>query len=175
MLWIIVLVVAAAIAILLLKAAGKPPAFSIQRATDINAPPEKIFALINDFHGWLLWSPWEGIDPTLKRTYGGPASVPGTTYAWEGDKKVGTGRMEITQSVPASKIVIKLDFLKPFEAHNVTTFTLAPHGSATNVVWTMTGQQSFMLRLISTFFDMDKSVGGDFARGLAKLKTEAEK
>jgi uncharacterized protein YndB with AHSA1/START domain len=175
MVWIVVLVVAAAIAILLLKAASKPPAFSIQRAIDIAAPPEKIFALVNDFHGWVLWSPWEGIDPTLKRTYSGPDSGTGATYAWEGNKKVGSGRMEITQSVPASKIVIKLDFLKPFEAHNIANFTLAARGSVTNVVWTMTGQQPFIFRLITLFFDMDKSVGSDFARGLAKLAAEAEK
>jgi uncharacterized protein YndB with AHSA1/START domain len=160
---------------LLIYASTKPDTFQIQRAATIQAPPEKIFPLFNDFHNWTSWSPWEKMDRNLKRTYSGPASGPGAVYEWEGNKKVGQGRMEIAETSPPSKLTIKLDFLKPFEAHNTTVFTLVPQGNSTNVTWTMHGQQPFMFKVMKTFIDMDKLVGKDFEAGLANLKSIAEK
>jgi len=122
---------------LLAFAATRPDTFSVVRATTIKAPPEKIYPLIADFHGWSAWSPWEKLDPAMKRTFEGPASGKGAIYAWEGDSKVGAGRMEITDATPASKVVIKLDFLKPIEGHNTTEFALAPAGDGTRVTWDM--------------------------------------
>ena len=132
---VLVVVVAA----LLIYAATLPDSFRIERSAVLKAPPEKIFALINDFHPWPAWSPWEKVDPALKRSYSGAPSGKGAAYAWEGNNKVGSGRMEILESVPASRIAIKLDFLKPFEAHNMAEFTLAPAGGGTTVTWAMSG------------------------------------
>lgn len=156
-------------------AATKPDTFSVERGTTIAAPPATVHALINDFHEWSRWSPWEKLDPAMKRTYGGPASGVGATYGWEGNGDVGAGRMEVTASVPASSVTLKLDFLKPFEAHNVIEFTLTPAGDSTKVLWRMHGPNNFLNKLISVFVSMDKMVGPDFEKGLVDLKAAAEK
>lgn len=170
--WSLVIIVIAVLAILAV-AAMKPDTFSLQREADINAPPEKVFALINDFRDWTKWSPWEKLDPGLQRTHSGAASGKGAVYAWSGNKKVGQGRMEILDASP-SAIKIKLDFLKPFEAHNITDFTLAPRDGGTHVSWTMSGPLNFMMKLMHVFMNMDKMVGKDFEAGLANLKAAAE-
>lgn len=174
MLKIIGIVVLVALVAVLILAATKPDTFRVQRSASIKAPPERIFALINDFHRWGVWSPWEKKDPAMKRTFGGNDSGIGATYAWEGNKDVGKGSMEIVESSPSSKIRIKLDFLSPFEAHNTATFTLEPQGDATSVVWVMDGPAIFITKLMQVFFNMDKMVGKDFEAGLADLKTAAE-
>jgi Polyketide cyclase / dehydrase and lipid transport len=172
---IIVVVLVVGIAAVLGFAATKPDAFRIQRAMSMKAPPEKIFPLINDFHSWASWSPWEKLDPALKRTYSGAASGQGAVYEWEGNKKVGQGRMEILESSPSSKVLIKLDFIKPFEAHNTAEFTLDRQGDSTTVTWIMNGQQPYMFKVMSVFFSMDKMIGKDFETGLANLKSITEK
>lgn len=163
------------LAALLVYAATKPDTFRVQRATSIKAPPEKIFALINDLQGWSAWSPYEKLDPGMKRSHSGAANGKGAVYAWEGNGKVGAGRMEITQSSPPSKVAIKLDFAKPFEAHNIAEFTLEPKGDSTNVTWAMYGPNLYVSKLMSIFFSMDNMIGKDFETGLANLKTIAEK
>jgi hypothetical protein len=171
----IAIIVVVLIAILLVWAATRPDSFSVQRTATINAPPEKIYPLINDFHAWPAWSPWEKLDPAMKRTYSGAASGPGSVYAWDGNKDVGSGRMEITNAAAPSKVDIKLDFLRPFEAHNITEFTLQPTGGATNVTWRMHGPQPYVMKLMGIFSNMDTMVGKDFEAGLANLKAVAEK
>jgi hypothetical protein len=148
---IIAVILAIAIAVILILAANKPVTFRVQRAASIKAPAERIFPLINDFHQWGGWSPWEG------------------------DKNVGTGRMEILEAAAPSKIVIKLDFIKPFEAHNTAEFTMLPQGDATNLTWQMHGPTPFMHRVMQLFMDFDKLVGKDFEAGLANLKKLTEK
>ena len=128
---IIAIVLAIAVAIVLILAATKPATFSVQRAISIKAPAEKIFPLINDFHQWKSWSPYENKDPAMKRSYSGAASGKGAVYGWEGNKNVGSGRMEILDASAPSKIVIKLDFFTPFEGHNTAEFTMLPQGDAT--------------------------------------------
>jgi uncharacterized protein YndB with AHSA1/START domain len=172
---VIVGVVALVVVAILIFAATKPDTFRIQRSTTIQAPPEKVFPLINDFRSWQSWSPWEKIDPNLKRTFAGPAEGQGAVYEWEGNKKVGQGRMEITESSPPSRLAIKLDFIKPFEAHNAVEFTTARRGDSTDVTWAMQGSQPFMLKVMCLFMSMDKMVGKDFEKGLANLKALAEK
>jgi uncharacterized protein YndB with AHSA1/START domain len=173
---IIAVVVAIAIAIVLILAATKPDTFSVQRAAAVKAPPEKIFPLINDFHQWGTWSPWEGKDPGMKRTYSGTASGRGAVYAWDGNKNVGSGRMEILDASSPSKIVIKLDFFKPFEAHNTAEFTVLPQGDgATNISWVMHGPAPFMSKIMQVFMNIDKMVGKDFEIGLSNLKKLTEK
>jgi len=168
-------VLALLIAAFLIYAATRPDSFRIQRSTSVKAPPEKVFALINDFRKWPTWSPWEKIDPALKRSYGGPASGKGAVYAWEGNNDVGHGRMEIDETSSPTKIVIKLDFLKPFEAHNIAEYTLAKQGDATNVTWAMYGPSPYLAKLFGVFCSMDSMVGTKFEEGLANLKALAEK
>jgi uncharacterized protein YndB with AHSA1/START domain len=156
-------------------AATKPDTFRVQRATAMKAPPEKIFVLVNDFQRWGSWSPYETKDPAMKRAYSGPTSGKGAVYAWEGNGQVGQGRMEIADTTPPSKIVLQLDFVKPFEAHNIVEFTLEPKGDSTTVTWDMQGPTPYMAKIVHVFFNMDKMVGGDFETGLANLKTIAEK
>ncbi len=171
----IAIVVVVALAALLLFAATRPDSFRVERKATIQAPPEKVYGLLNDFHQWPLWSPWEKIDPAMKRTLGGPSSGVGATYAWEGNKDVGAGRMEIKESTPASKIHIQLDFMQPFESHNQTDFILTPQGNSTEVTWAMYGPANFMTKLMSVFSSMDGMVGPDFEKGLANMKAMAEK
>src|SRR5512146_2170299 len=167
---VVVLVVA-----LLGYAATRPDSFRVERSTSINAPPEKIFALINDLHRWQSWSPFEKKDPAMKRTLSGAPNGKGAMYEWDGNKEIGKGRMEITDASPPSRVTIQLDFVKPFEAHNVVDFTLEPRGDATNVTWTIQGPSPFISKVIGIFCNMDKMIGKDFETGLASLKTEAEK
>ena len=172
---IIAIIVVVLLAALLGFAATRPDIFRVQRATSIKAPPEKIFALINDFHSWGSWSPWEKMDPTMKRTHSGAANGKGAVYEWEGNNKVGKGRMEIMDTSPPSKVTIKLDFVKPFEGHNIAEFTLEAKGDSTNVTWAMYGPNPYIAKLIHMFFNMDNMIGKDFETGLANLKTVAEK
>jgi hypothetical protein len=175
----VVLAVAAAVVVLFAGvlgfAATKPNSFRIQRSATVDAPPEKIFALVDDLPGWVSWSPFERLDPALKRTYSGPSAGVGATYGWEGNDQAGKGRMEITESSPSSKIVIKLDFDKPFEAHNIAEFTFEPKGDSTVVTWAMHGPSPYMMKVMTLFFSMDDMVGKEFETGLANLKTIAEK
>ncbi len=172
---IIAVVLAIAIAILLILAATKPDTFTVRRATTVKAPPERIFPLINDFHQWGTWSPYETKDPAMKRTYSGAASGNGAVYAWQGNKNVGSGRMEILDSSVPSKIVIKLDFFAPFEGHNTAEFTMLPQGDVTNVTWLMHGPVPFMGKIMHVLMNIDRMVGKDFEIGLANLKRLTEK
>jgi len=172
---IIAVVLAIAIAAVLVLAATKPDKFSVQRGAIMKTPPERVFSLINDFHQWGTWSPWENKDPAMKRTYSGAESGKGAVYAWDGNKNVGSGRMEILDASSPSKIVIKLDFFKPFEGHNTAEFTMLPQGDATTVTWLMHGPAPFMSKVMQVFMDLDKMIGRDFEAGLANLKTLTEK
>ena len=175
MLKIIAIVLAVVVIAILGIAMTKPDSFSVQRKASIQAPPDKIFPLINDFHNWNAWSPWEKLDPAMNRTHSGAASGKGAVYEWDGNSKVGKGRMEVTSIQPA-KTSIKLDFLKPFEGHNTADFVLEPEGSATRVTWVMYGPLNFVPgKLMSVFTTMDKMIGDDFQRGLANLKAASEK
>ena len=174
MLKIIGLTVVVPIIALLVFAATRQGTFRVQRASIVNAPPEKIFALINDLHRWRVWSPYENKDPAMKRTLSGAAHGKGAVYEWEGNKDVGKGRMEISDTSPPSRVLIKLDFVRPFEAHNIVEFTLEPNGDSTNVTWAMRGSSPYLARLMSIFFSMDSMIGKDFEAGLANLKAVAE-
>jgi uncharacterized protein YndB with AHSA1/START domain len=170
----IAVVLALAIAAVLILAATKPSSFSVRREATVQAPAEKIFPLINDFHQWIVWSPWEHRDPALKRSYSGAESGKGAVYGWEGNKNVGSGRMEIRESTVPSKIVIQLDFLKPFEAHNTAEFTMLPQGDGTHVTWVMHGPAPFINKVMQVFMNLDRMIGKDFEAGLANLKKAAE-
>ena len=171
----IAIVIVVMIAAILIFAATKPETFTVQRAASIKAPPEKIFAVLDDFHNWGVWSPWEKMDPDMKRTFSGAANGKGAVYEWQGNSKVGQGRMEITDATEPTQVAIKLDFIKPFEGHNVAEFLLQPNGDATNVTWTMRGPSPYIAKVMSVFCNMDTMIGKDFEAGLANLKAATEK
>ena len=175
MLKIVLGVVVLAVVVLLGLAAARPNAFVVKRTATINAPPEKLEPMVSDFHQWGAWSPYETMDPNMKRTYGGPANGVGATYSWVGNDKVGTGGMEIQKVTPGREVVFDLHFIKPFKANNTGRFTFEPEGAATKVTWAMEGSYPFIGKLMGMFFDMDKMVGKDFENGLAKMKAAAEK
>lgn len=165
----------AAIALLLLFASTRPDSFRVERSISIQAEPAKVYALLNDFHHFPSWSPWQHLDPAMQTTHSGAASGQGAVYAWTGNDAVGSGRMEIVQTVPNASVTIRLDFLKPFEAHNTTQYSLASNGGTTTVTWAMFGPSPYISKLMGVFVSMDSMIGKDFERGLAKLKAVAEK
>jgi hypothetical protein len=147
--------------------------FEVTRSATVKANAAAVHALIDDFHEWTKWSPWEDVDPNLQRTYSGPDSGVGAKYAWSGNRKAGQGSMKITSSTP-EQIGVELSFLKPWKATNDVTFTLTPSGSGTQVTWRMTGEQKGMAAIFGKIVKMDKLVGTDFEKGLARLKANAE-
>ena len=155
-------------------AATKPDSIKVQRSIVIKAAPDRIFTLINDFKAWPQWSPYETKDPNMQRTLSGADQGKGAIYAWNGNRNVGAGRMEILESTAPTKIAIKLDFMKPIEGHNIATFTMVPNGEATEVTWTMEGPAPFIGKVMGVFFDLDKMIGSDFDAGLANLKRVSE-
>jgi uncharacterized protein YndB with AHSA1/START domain len=171
---IIAILLAVAIGAALIYASTAPDRFMISRSALIDAPAERIFPLINDLHAHTQWSPFEK-DPNMKRTHSGAPKGKGAVYEWDGNRQVGSGRIAITDTVPNSKVTLKLDMFRPFTAHNDVEFTLVPNGSGTNVSWAMQGPQPFMAKLMSTFINCDKMVGSQFEEGLAKLKAIAER
>jgi uncharacterized protein YndB with AHSA1/START domain len=156
-------------------AASKPNEFTVRRTTRIRATPDKIFPLLNDFRNWAAWSPWEKMDPTMTKTFSGASSGKGAVYEWEGNSKVGKGRMEIVDAAVPRNVAIKLDFERPFRANNMAEFTLEPQGDSTDATWSMRGGSAFMMKVMSVFMNMDKMIGRDFEAGLANLKANAER
>lgn len=175
MLKTIAIVIVVAIAAILGYATLRPDDFRVQRSITIKAPPEKIFALIDDFHAWGSWSPFEQLDPGMKRTFSGAASGKGAAYAWDSTGKAGAGSMEIKESTPSSKILIKLDFTKPLEGHNTAEFSIDTQGDSSKVTWAMYGPSPYVAKVMGIFFSMDNMIGKDFESGLATLKSVAEK
>ena len=167
----ILVTVALVVAIL---AALKPNDFRVSRSGTVNAPPREVFEHVNDFHKWQAWSPWAKRDPHARNTYEGPTAGVGAIFKWDGDKNVGSGQMTITESRPGERILMKLEFFRPFKGLNETEFTFQREGNQTVVTWTMTGNYNFLTKAFSLFVSMDKMVGGDFEKGLAAMKAEAE-
>lgn len=155
-------------------AATRPDSFKIERSLAIGAPADIVFAQLTDFHKWGAWSPWDKLDPAMKKTYGGTENAVGHTYTWEGNKDVGKGKMTVAAIDAPKSLTIKLEFLEPMAATNDTTFTVAPKGDAgVNVTWAMTGHNSFVSKLFSVFMNIDEMVGKDFEKGLAAMRDAA--
>ena len=174
MLKITAIVIALLIVAVLVYAATKPDNFRVERSVSIKAPAEKIFPLINDFHQWDAWTPYNK-DPAMKKTFGGAPSGVGATYAWEGNRQVGQGNIDISASTQPNKVALNLHMIKPFEANNKVEFTLQTKGDVTNVTWAMDGKQIYIGKVMGIFMSMDNMVGKDFEAGLEKLKGVAEK
>jgi polyketide cyclase/dehydrase/lipid transport protein len=172
--WILI-AVAAVVLVLVAVVALRPADFRIERSATLDAPASAVFAQVNDFHNWRAWSPWEKLDPALKRTHEGPSAGTGAIYAWVGNKNVGEGRMTITESRPAELVRIRLEFVKPFAATNTAEFRFRPQGNGTAVTWSMTGSNNFMVKAMGLFMNMDKMVGRQFEQGLAQMKSVVER
>ena len=171
----IFLLVIVVIAAVLIYAATRPDTFRIERSTSVAAPPDKVFALIDDLHQFNTWNPWLRKEPNVEQAYEGKASGVGSAYRWRGDK-TGSGRMEIVELLPAQRVAMKLDFFKPIEAHHRAEFTIDPEaGGHSKITWAMSGSSPYLSKLMTIFFSMDKMVGPDFEAGLANLKALAEK
>ena len=175
MLKIIGIAIVVLVAAVLGYAAMQPDTFRIQRSASIQAPPERIFAVLNDFQQSPSWSPYEKKDPAMKRAFSGATVGKGSVYEFDGNKEVGAGRIEIVESVPPQKVTLQLDFVRPFKASNTVEYTLEPRGDATEVTWAMHGPSPFISKVMCLFIDMDKMVGTDFEVGLANLKAITER
>ena len=162
------------IVVFVVVVAMQPADFRITRSGTVAAPADVVFDQVNDFHKWDGWSPWAKLDPGMKTTYGGPRAGTGATYAWVGNKEVGEGRMTITDSRPSELVKINLEFIKPFAGTSTTEFAFKPQGDRTAVTWTMSGHHGFIEKAVCLFMNMDKMVGGDFEKGLAKMKAVSE-
>jgi uncharacterized protein YndB with AHSA1/START domain len=165
----------ALVALLLAWTATRPDTFRVERSIAVQAPPAKVFALLNDFHNFPSWSPWQKLDPAMQTNYSGATAGPGAVYTWKGNSDVGSGRMEVLQQVPDSSVTVKLDFLEPFEGHNTSEYTLKTTGTTTTVTWAMYGPSPYVSKLMGIFVSMDSMIGKDFEQGLANLKAVAEK
>jgi uncharacterized protein YndB with AHSA1/START domain len=171
---IALVVIATIILVVMVVAATKPSTFRIERSAVISKRPEEIVRMVQNFHEWSRWSPWEKLDPAMKRSHSGSSDGEGAIYEWEGNGRAGAGRMEITQVVWPEKVIIRLDFFKPFKASNTAEFVFTPRGDGTNVNWAMYGPSSFMSKVMSVFMNMDKMIGKDFEAGLQNLKSVCE-
>jgi hypothetical protein len=152
----------------------QPARYRVSRSITIAAPAPVVFAQVNDFHNWSAWSPWEKIDPAMKRTYAGPPAGAGAAYSWVGNREVGEGRMTIAESHPSDRIRVDLEFVKPFAGTSVAEFTFRPEGDRTVVTWSMTGDKNFIAKAIHLVMNMDRMIGDQFDKGLAAMKTVAE-
>jgi hypothetical protein len=149
--------------------------YTVQRSIVVHSPTAAVYDQVANFHNWTNWSPWEDVDPKLKRTYSGPESGVGAAYRWSGNRKAGEGRMEIVGATQPSRVQIDLVFEKPWKARNDTVFTIEPEGAGARVTWSMTGRKTFMTKVMGVFTSMEKLLGPDFDKGLARLKAASEK
>src|SRR5882672_7787264 len=167
----VVVLVVLVVAVVAILDAFQPSEFRIARTATIAAPAATVFAQVNDFHKWEAWSPWAKLDPAARNTFEGAAAGTGAVFAWAGNSKVGEGRMTITESRPNELVRIKLEFVKPFAATNTAEFTFKPEGERTAVTWSMFGHNNFVGKAVCLVMNMDKTVGGEFDKGLASMKS----
>ncbi len=167
----ILIAIAALVVLFAIFVSTRPSDFRISRTGRISAPPDVVFENVNDLHKWEAWSPWAKMDPNAKNTFAGPFAGSGSSMEWNGNKKVGAGRMTIVDSRPNERIQIKLEFFKPFKATNIAEFTFKPEGSQTSVTWTMSGKNNFMAKAVTMVMNCDKMIGGQFEQGLANLNS----
>lgn len=170
-----ILLAAAIIGILLIIViAGQPDEFKVTRTATIAASPEIVLPYVNELKRWDTWSPWAKLDPNAKNSFDGPDIGVGSAMSWSGNKKIGAGRMTITDYRAVALIRFKLEFLRPFKVTNTAEFAFQPEGNQTVVTWTMSGRNNFFFKVFGLFMDCDTMAGKDFEKGLASLKAVAE-
>ncbi|TAL00815.1 MAG: polyketide cyclase [Verrucomicrobia bacterium] len=170
----ILVAIAMIVILLIVVIAGQPDEFNLAREARFSAPPEKIFPHVNDLRAWEAWSPWAKLDPNAKNSFEGPASGVGAAMAWEGNCKIGVGRMTITESKPGELIRFRLEFFKPMQATNIAELAFKSEGNQTVVTWSMSGKNNRISKVMSLFMDCEKMVGPHFEKGLATLKSVSE-
>ncbi|MDQ8163120.1 MAG: SRPBCC family protein [Gemmatimonadota bacterium] len=169
------IILAVLLAALLLMASRQPDSFLVERAVTVAAPPEAIFPTIADLHQWSRWSPYEKLDPQMKKVFNGTPGAAGASYYWSGNSQAGEGTITVRELMPPSKITMQLDMLKPIEGHNVIEFNLEPTDGGTRVMWSMRGANSYLSKVVGLFMNLDTMIGKDFEDGLASLKLDVEK
>ena len=152
----------------------QPADFRVVRSANIAATPAAVFERLNDFQKWNDWSPWAKLDPNAKNSFEGPAAGVGAKLLWSGNNEVGEGTMTITDSKPSERVLMKLEFIRPFAATSTTEFILKPEGAGTAVTWSMSGRNNFIGKAVGLFMNCDKMVGGQFEQGFANLKALVE-
>ena len=168
------LVITLAVVAVLSIAATRPATFHVERSLSMAAQPDAVFAVLDDFHRFHEWSPWQKLDPTMKVTFDGPPTGVGASYSWIGNKDAGEGRMTILSATPSSSLTQKLEFIKPFEETCAVRFTIAPEGEGSRVTWAIDGNNNYMSKVMCLFVSMDTMMGKDFESGLVNLKQVAE-
>ena len=171
---IVLMVLVIAVVGVLALAATKPNTYHVERSATVHAAPSVVYDQVNDFRRWEAWSPWEKIDPAMKRSFAGSESGKDAIYSWAGNDKVGEGRMTIVESESPSHVGIRLDFIKPWTETCEVGFALAPEGENTKVTWSMDGRHNYTSKVMCVFMDMDKMIGNDYEKGLDQLKNVAE-
>jgi len=171
----ILLALAVIVLLLIVVIAGRPDEFVVSRSTAISAPPEEVFPRVNELRKWEDWSPWAKLDPNAKSTFEGTPAGVGAVMSWDGNKKVGAGRMTIVESQPNDRLRIQIEFLRPFQATNMAEFQFKAESAQTLVTWSMMGKNNFFFKAFSLFMNCDDMAGKDFEKGLASLKAVAEK
>jgi hypothetical protein len=160
---------------LLVFAATRPNSFRVQRSITIRASQEKVFSLINDLHSWEAWSDDSGGDGTVQKIYSGPARGTHAVAEWHGSGRAGAAKMMIIESVAPTKVSVKVDWLKPFEAHNLNEFTIHTQGDETEVTWGIQASNLYAMKVIGIFVNMQSAFGTHMESGLKNLKSVAEK
>jgi carbon monoxide dehydrogenase subunit G len=154
--------------------ASRPDGFRYERSLVVAVTTDEAWAFMNNFRNFPKWSPWQKLDPGMTATHSGAPEGRGAVYEWNGNKQVGQGRMEITDTVPGERVVVDLHFLKPFEARNTTEWVCTPAPGGTRVTWVMYGKNNFMAKMFGVFVNMEKMLGKDFDEGLGNLKRALE-
>lgn len=166
--------VAVVVVVFLLVVVTRPDTYHVERSKVISATPDAVYGHVADFQKWNAWSPWEKLDPNMKKTYGGTHNSVGATYTWVGNDKAGAGDMTIASLEPGKRVEIDLHFVKPFEDRSKTRFKFEPEGQGTKVTWAMDGNHNFISKAMCLFMDMDKMIGKDFENGLDSMKQVSE-
>src|SRR5215831_18762204 len=167
------LVITIAVIAVLSIAATRPATFHVERSLSMAAPPEAVFAVLNDMRRFKDWSPWEKLDPAMKITYEGPSTGVGASYSWVGNKEVGEGRMTTIDATPPTSLTQKLEFIKPFASTCAVHYTIAPDGQGSRVTWGIDGNNNYVSKVMCLFVSMDAMMGKDFESGLSNLKQVA--
>jgi uncharacterized protein YndB with AHSA1/START domain len=150
-----------------------PIDYRVTRSTTIAASASEIFPHVNDFHKWKQWTPWLDDDPAATVTIEGSPGKD-ATYKWSGNNKVGEGKMTLIESEPNERVKVKLEFLRRMPATADAEFTFKADGDKTIVTWTITGERDLIGRAFGSVFGMDMMIGGNFEKGLARMKAVAE-
>lgn len=170
--WLIGAIVAA-IVVVVMVGYMLPGEAVVQRQVIINAPPEKVFAIVGNMKRFSEWSPWADLDPATQYVFEGSESGAGQVMRWQSNNpNVGTGAQTVVDFVENRRVATELDFGPMGKA--VASLELSPVDSGTGVTWGFKSQLNGLVeRWMGLLFD--RWIGADYEKGLAKLKALAEK